>query len=128
MWQIQFMGRWAAGTVVEYVEEAMAELTASWTRAAPAAGEPSGSRSSSSAAPPEPAPATPGTSGGAPSLSVRIDRLETLLQEMREKGAGEEPRVLPHIERAPEAELSSWQAQLLTGCRRGSRSGRSRYG
>ena len=32
MWQIQFMGRWAAGTVVEYVEEAMAELTASWPR------------------------------------------------------------------------------------------------
>jgi hypothetical protein len=30
--------------------------------------------------------------------------LETLLQEMREKGAGEEPRVLPHVERAPEAE------------------------
>ena len=29
---IQFMGMWAASTVLEYIEEAMAEVTACWAK------------------------------------------------------------------------------------------------
>ena len=32
LWQIQFFGRWASSSVLAYVEEAMAELTAKWSR------------------------------------------------------------------------------------------------
>ena len=32
VWMIQFMGRWAASTVLEYIEEAMAEITACWAK------------------------------------------------------------------------------------------------
>eukprot|EP00972_Heterocapsa_arctica_P088751 13086702-Heterocapsa_arctica.AAC.1 len=35
LWMIQFIGRWAASSVLGYVEEAMAEVTATWGSSAP---------------------------------------------------------------------------------------------
>ena len=74
LWQIQFMGRWAASTVVDYVEEAMAEMTATWSMASSSA---SATHSASAQ------PATPGASGNALTLLERIDTLESLLDQIR---------------------------------------------
>ena len=102
LWQIQFLGRWAASTVLEYVEEAMAELTSEW-----AVGDQQGSSSSTAA------PATPrvGSTGGVPQLSSRIDRLEELLRVFQQRLTDAEARPLPLL--VPQA---SAQCLLNDGC------------
>ena len=92
LWQIQFLGRWAASTVVDYVEEALSEMTASWSVAT--SSSPSASAASGSAAHQGSAPGAGtsgiqlGTEGGVPSLSERLeDRMEALLEEHRVRAA-----------------------------------------
>ena len=67
LWQIQFMGRWAASTVVDYVEDAMAELTSTWS-------------SSSGSHMPE---ISIGNTDSitCPALSDRVEKLEVLLSQ-----------------------------------------------
>ena len=69
LWKIQFLGRWGSATVVSYVEEAMAEVTANWHK------------------PGEGAPAQQldiGVKGGAPNLAERLDQLEEKLREVQQ--------------------------------------------
>ena len=73
VWMVQFMGRWAASTVLEYIEEAMAEVTASWAKCT------SGSAAGSSG------DRLAGTSGGCPKLGDRLDRLEQVLNDTRDR-------------------------------------------
>ena len=79
LWQIQFLGRWAASTVLEYVEEAMAELTSEWAvgDAAPTYEAASSSSAVQSC--------LLGSSGGAPQLSSRVDKLEALIAALQEQ-------------------------------------------
>ena len=73
VWMIQFMGRWATSTVLEYIEEAMAEMTSSWSLG----GSSSSSRPAGNA----------GSSGGCPRIGDRLDRMEQLLEEVQARAA-----------------------------------------
>ena len=61
VWMIQFMGRWAASIVLEYIEEAMAEVTACWAK------WPDGCLTGNLEA------------RGCPKLSERVDRIEQII-------------------------------------------------
>ena len=74
---IQFMGRWAASTVLEYIEEAMAEVTACWARFPVSC--PSGELEASGAC------RLAGSKGGCPKLSERVDRIEQIILDTRER-------------------------------------------
>ena len=71
VWMIQFMGRWAASTVLEYIAEAMAEVTACWEK------RPAGclmeNHEEFSAF------RLTGSTGGCPKLSERVDRIEQII-------------------------------------------------
>ena len=82
VWMIQFMGRWAASTVLEYIEEAMAEVTACWARLPVSC--PSGELEASEAC------RLAGTKGGCPKLSERVDRIEQIILDTRERLAQSE--------------------------------------
>ena len=77
VWMIQFMGRWAASTVLEYIEEAMAEVTACWARSPVCC--PSGELEATEAG------RLAGTKGGCPKLSERVDRIEQIILDTRER-------------------------------------------
>ena len=62
VWMIQFMGRWAASSVLEYIEEALSEVTASWARTS------ANQRAASSLD--HDAGSAAGSSGGCPRLSL----------------------------------------------------------
>ena len=91
VWMIQFLGRWAASTVLGYIEEAMAECTSSWHGSVSgwtAPGAPAVLAHSASAG--STAPATPpglalgdrlGSQGGVARLSSRVDRAEQAINE-----------------------------------------------
>ena len=82
VWMIQFMGRWAASTVLEYIEEAMAEVTACWARLPVCC--PSGELEANEAG------RLAGTKGGCPKLSERVDRIEQIILDTRERLAQSE--------------------------------------
>ena len=75
VWKIKFMGRWAASTVLEYIEEAMAEVTAFWAKwpASCSEGNPGASG----------AFRLTGSTGGCPKLSERVDRTEQIILDTR---------------------------------------------
>jgi hypothetical protein len=84
---IQFQGRWAAATVLGYVEEALEEVTSSWAASAIRS---SGARITQGTAPlaADLAAAVAdqlGASGTLASMSERVDRIEQLLVEVRER-------------------------------------------
>ena len=70
VWLIQFMGRWAASTVLEYIEGAMAEVTACWAR------RPADCLTRSHEA--SSALRLTGSTGGCPKLSELVDRIEQI--------------------------------------------------
>ena len=72
---IQFMGRWAASAVLEYIEEAMAEATACWAKWP--AGCLTGNLEVSSAF------SLTGSTGGCPKLSERVGRIEQIVLDTR---------------------------------------------
>ena len=76
VWMIQFMGRWAASTVLEYIEEA--EVTACWAKWP--AGCLTGNFEASSAL------RLTGSTGGCPKLSERVDRIEQIILDTRGRG------------------------------------------
>ena len=100
LWQIQFMGRWAASTVVDYVEEAMAEVTVDWS--AGAGGQD------------QQEPECSHTSLAIPALSDRVEKLEARLEEWRNAGKAFDNNSLDMM--APGAEYSAYKV-LLTGTR-----------
>ena len=71
VWMIQFMGRWAASTVLEYIEEAMAEVTACWAKRP--AGCLTDNHEEFSAF------RLTGSTGGSPKLRERVDRIEQII-------------------------------------------------
>ena len=73
VWMIQFMGRWAASTVLKYIEEAMAEVTACWARSLVCC--PSGELETTEAG-----------RLGCPKLSERVDRIEKIILEFESQG------------------------------------------
>ena len=85
VWMIQFMGRWAASTVLEYIEEAMAEVTACWARSPVCC--PSGELEATEAG------RLAGTKGGCPKLSERVDRIEQIILDTRKRLAQFESQV-----------------------------------
>ena len=65
---IQFIGRWAASSVLEYIEEAMAEVTACWMK------RPAGCLTENHE---ECSPfRLTGSTGGCLKLSEQVDRIE----------------------------------------------------
>ena len=74
---IQYMGRWAASTVLEHIEEAMAEVTACWAKWP--AGCLTGNFEASSAF------RLTGSTGDFPKLSERVDRIEQIILDTRAK-------------------------------------------
>jgi hypothetical protein len=80
---IQFLGRWAAATVVQYVEEALEEVTASWS----SHGQPANDGAEGTEPTVQLRSLAPnlGTTGGAAKLSERMDQIEQLLNTVREQ-------------------------------------------
>ena len=75
VWMIQFVGRWGASTVLEHIEEAMAEVTACWVkRPAGCFTENHEDRS---------ALWLTGSTGGCPKLSERVDRIEQIILDTK---------------------------------------------
>ena len=75
VWMIQFMGRWAASTVLEYIEEAMAEVTACWVKR-PAGCFTENHKNCG-------AFRLTGSTGGCPKLSERVDRIEQIILDTK---------------------------------------------
>ena len=83
LWQIQFLGRWAASTVVQYVGEALEDVTAGWSKASDSSelrlhhtSEEKASSSSTPRAASSSMVDNIGTTGTVAQLSVRIDQME----------------------------------------------------